>query len=67
MVKNKDFKINELPHVTKPRPGHADLAGVIKYDREDARDILERASARETTYAPRPLLRSLARRLWRSN
>lgn len=49
MVRNKDFKINELPPVTKPRPGHADLAGVIKYDREDARDILERASARETT------------------
>lgn len=35
--------------VTKPRPGHADLAGMIKYDRADARDILERASARETT------------------
>jgi chorismate synthase len=49
MVRNKDFKINELPPVTKPRPGHADLAGVIKYDRQDARDILERASARETT------------------
>ncbi len=48
-VKNKDFKIDELPPVTKPRPGHADLAGVIKYDRQDARDILERASARETT------------------
>jgi chorismate synthase len=48
MVKNRDFKINELPAVTKPRPGHADLAGVIKYDRQDARDILERSSARET-------------------
>jgi chorismate synthase len=34
--------------VTRPRPGHADLAGVLKYDRTDARDILERASARET-------------------
>jgi chorismate synthase len=34
--------------VTRPRPGHADLAGVLKYDRVDARDILERASARET-------------------
>ena len=32
-----------------PRPGHADLVGVLKYDRTDARDILERASARETT------------------
>ncbi len=35
--------------VTRPRPGHADLAGMLKYDREDARDVLERASARETT------------------
>ena len=34
--------------VTRPRPGHADLAGTLKYDRQDARDILERASARET-------------------
>lgn len=35
--------------VTRVRPGHADLAGLLKYDRDDARDILERASARETT------------------
>lgn len=35
--------------VTRPRPGHADLAGAIKYDFHDARYILERASARETT------------------
>src|SRR2546426_498454 len=48
-VTNRDFKIDVLPPVTKPRPGHADLTGVIKYDRDDARDILERASARETT------------------
>jgi chorismate synthase len=34
--------------LTRPRPGHADLAGMLKYDRDDARDILERASARET-------------------
>lgn len=34
--------------VTRPRPGHADLAGGLKYDRHDLRDILERASARET-------------------
>jgi chorismate synthase len=33
---------------TKPRPGHADLVGMMKYDTYDARDILERASARET-------------------
>src|SRR4051812_3567780 len=35
--------------VTRVRPGHADLTGLLKYDRNDARDILERASARETT------------------
>ena len=34
--------------MTSPRPGHADLAGLIKYDTHDARNILERASARET-------------------
>ena len=37
-----------LRRVHLPRPGHADLAGMLKYDRGDARDILERASARET-------------------
>src|SRR6266542_4775509 len=35
--------------VTRPRPGHADLAGAIKYGFHDARYVLERASARETT------------------
>jgi len=35
--------------VAHPRPGHADLAGALKYDTHDVRDILERASARETT------------------
>ncbi len=34
--------------VTRPRPGHVDLSGLLKYDRDDARDVLERASARET-------------------
>lgn len=38
----------EPERVTRPRPGHADLAGAQKYDRRDLRDILERASARET-------------------
>jgi chorismate synthase len=47
--------------VTRPRPGHADLAGVLKYDRLDARDILERASARET--AARTAAGALAKRL----
>jgi len=49
------------PLVTRPRPGHADLAGVIKYDRVDIRDVLERASARET--AARVAAGSLARQL----
>ncbi|MGH7857138.1 MAG: chorismate synthase, partial [Candidatus Binatia bacterium] len=35
--------------VTRPRPGHADLAGVLKYNHADVRNVLERASARETT------------------
>lgn len=47
--------------LTRPRPGHADLTGVLKYGREDARDILERASARET--AARVAAGALARRL----
>ena len=47
--------------VTRPRPGHADLAGVLKYDRVDGRDILERASARETT--ARVAAGALAKRL----
>jgi len=34
--------------VTRPRPGHADLAGALKFDTHDARDVLERSSARET-------------------
>ena len=44
-----DAADDALRHVHLPRPGHADLVGVLKYDRRDARDILERASARETT------------------
>lgn len=44
-----------------PRPGHADLAGMIKYDTKDARDILERASARET--AARTVVGYLAKQL----
>jgi chorismate synthase len=47
--------------VTRPRPGHADLAGVIKYDRTDIRDVLERASARET--AARVAAGAIARQL----
>lgn len=47
--------------VTRPRPGHADLAGVQKYGHRDVRNVLERASARET--AARVAAGTLARRL----
>ena len=40
---------DKIKKVTLPRPGHADLAGVQKYDSKDIRNILERSSARETT------------------
>jgi chorismate synthase len=61
IIANRDFKNwekrmsadpkdrGEAKVVTRPRPGHADLAGILKYNLEDIRDILERASARETT------------------
>jgi len=51
----------QRPAVTRPRPGHADLAGAVKYDREDLRDVLERASARET--AARVAAGAIARQL----
>src|SRR5215813_13697974 len=63
MIENRDWKSwteimsvepTELPpeksrRVKRPRPGHADLAGGLKYDVRDLRNVLERASARETT------------------
>jgi len=49
--------------VTRPRPGHADLSGGLKYERDDLRDILERASARET--AARVAAGAVARALLR--
>lgn len=62
MAVERPAAVPERPRrVTRPRPGHADLAGVLKFDREDARDILERASARET--AARVAAGALARRL----
>jgi chorismate synthase len=48
LIKNADQSIERLPKVYEPRPGHADLTGVLKYGLEDVRDVLERASARET-------------------
>ncbi|MFC1576089.1 chorismate synthase [Candidatus Omnitrophota bacterium] len=48
LIKNKDFKIEKLHSISSPRPGHADLAGALKFNEKDIRNILERASARET-------------------
>ena len=73
IVENRDFKNwekrmsadprdrGEAKVITRPRPGHADLAGVLKYNLEDIRDVLERASARETTV--RVAIGSFARQL----
>ncbi len=46
-IKNKGYE-KHMETITKPRPGHADLAGAIKYGHDDIRNVLERASARET-------------------
>jgi chorismate synthase len=48
-VEDTDGAEDKKKPVTRPRPGHADLAGAIKYNFSDARYVLERASARETT------------------
>jgi chorismate synthase len=51
LVKNRDSRLDDLertPPVYRPRPGHADLAGSIKWLTTDCRETLERASARET-------------------
>jgi chorismate synthase len=56
-----DASDSELRRVRLPRPGHADLVGLLKYDRRDARDILERSSARET--AARVAAGAIAKRL----
>ena len=62
MVENRDWEnwqslmnpvsppedLKEEDKLTKPRPGHADLAGAIKYSQKDLRNVLERSSARET-------------------
>jgi chorismate synthase len=52
---------SDRPVVTRPRPGHADLAGLAKYGHADVRNVLERASARET--AARVAVGALARQL----
>ncbi len=52
IVENRDFKNwreRDIPPITTPRPGHADLTGAVKYGYRELRLALERASARETT------------------
>jgi chorismate synthase len=73
MVRNKDWEnwrdkmspdpmfLNTAEPVTRPRPGHADLAGALKYGTADLRNILERSSARET--AMRVAVGAVAKRL----
>ncbi|NJD55378.1 MAG: chorismate synthase [Nitrospirae bacterium] len=72
-IENKDWKNwlagmsvlaedrGSIPPVTRPRPGHADLAGALKYDMKDMRNILERSSARET--AMRVALGAIAKKV----
>ncbi|MFA5859047.1 MAG: chorismate synthase [Elusimicrobiota bacterium] len=48
VMSSREEDCREVKLETAPRPGHADLAGIMKYGRKDIRDILERASARET-------------------
>jgi chorismate synthase len=62
-VPGADVPGSDRPIVTRPRPGHADLAGVVKYGHDDIRNVLERASARET--AARVAVGSIARQLLR--
>ncbi len=76
VVENRDWKnwqkkMSSRPEdrdaaeaVTRPRPGHADLAGVLKYNHDDVRNVLERASARET--AARVAVGGIAKALLRS-
>ncbi|MEK6675917.1 MAG: chorismate synthase [Planctomycetota bacterium] len=47
-ITNRDVRIDQAPPVHRPRPGHADLAGSLKWLTADCRETLERASARET-------------------
>lgn len=60
-IGNADTRIDELPNLKAPRPGHADLPGMLRLQCRDARAVLERASARET--AARTALGEVARQL----
>jgi len=48
MIPNVDYSIDVRPDVQEPRPGHADLAGALKFNHKDIRNVIERASARDT-------------------
>jgi chorismate synthase len=68
LIQNRDWAnwrdhwaAGDLPSLTVPRPGHADYAGMVKYGLDDARPVLERASARET--AARVAAGALAKQL----
>ena len=61
LVRNSDTRIDTLPDLKAPRPGHADLPGVIRHQVRDVRAVLERASARETV--ARTALGEVARQL----
>ncbi len=66
LIENRDWENwqnKKVPPVTAPRPGHADLAGTLKYAFSDIRDVLERASARET--AARVAIGAVCRKLLR--
>ncbi|MGD1992843.1 MAG: chorismate synthase [Anaerolineae bacterium] len=60
-IANRDWVQDDQPRLTVPRPGHADYAGMVKYGLDDARAVLERASARET--AARVAVGALAKQL----
>ncbi len=61
LIENSDTRIDELPNLSAPRPGHVDMAGVQRLQCRDVRAVLERASARETT--ARTALGEVARQL----
>lgn len=67
MIENRDWQLqreDKLHPINFPRPGHADLAGLLKFDRTDIRAVSERASARET--AARVALGAIAKKFLRN-
>ncbi len=62
-IANRDVRIDDAPEINRPRPGHADFAGAMKWLTTDCRETLERASARET--ASRVAAGALAKSLLR--